>query len=499
MGRPRGFLEIRRSKAEARPVAERVHDWRELDLAPPEPALREQAARCMDCGVPFCMGGVAPEVKTGCPLGNLIPDFNDLVMKGRWAEASAELHATNNLPEVTGRVCPAPCEGSCVLALASVPAEGHRVAPGAVTIKSVEREIADRALADGSALAPRVSAVRSGRRVAVVGSGPAGLACAQQLARLGHAVTVYERDDRVGGLLRYGIPDFKLEKAALDARVRQMTAEGVVFRTGVRVGEDLSGETLRDGHDAVVLCGGAMVARALGVEGAGAEGVVPAMVFLSQQNRRVAGDLVPDRDAVLATGRRVVVLGGGDTGSDCVGTAIRQGARSVTSLELMPRPPDERAADNAWPAWPMVFRSSSSHEEGGAREFGVLTKRVRADAHGRVEALEVVRVARRGGALEEVPGSAHEIACDLLLLAMGFVGSSREGLLAQLGVALDGRGNVVADDHATTAPGVFVAGDMRRGASLVVWAIAEGRRAAARVDGWLARGATPSTRGALGP
>lgn len=489
MGRPRGFLEIRRSKAEARPVAERIHDWREHDLPTADGAVREQAARCMDCGVPFCMGGVAPAMKTGCPLGNLIPDFNDLVMKGRWAEASAALHATNNLPEVTGRVCPAPCEASCVLALGSVPAEGGRVAPGAVTIKSIEREIADRAMADGSALAPRVSAVRSGKRVAVVGSGPAGLACAQQLARRGHDVTVYERDDRVGGLLRYGIPDFKLEKSTLDARVRQMTAEGVAFRTGVRVGEDLSGETLRERHDAVVLCGGAMVARSLEVEGASLEGVVPAMDYLAQQNRRVAGDMVPDRDAVLATGRRVVVLGGGDTGSDCVGTALRQGARSVTSLELMPRLPDERAADNAWPAWPMVFRTSSSHEEGGQRDFGVMTRRVRADARGRVEALEVVRVERRGGALVEVEGSGHDIACELVLLAMGFVGSAREGLLAQLGVAVDARGNVAADDHATTVPGVFVAGDMRRGASLVVWAIAEGRRAAERVDGWLAAGA----------
>jgi len=485
MGRPRGFLEIRRSKAESRPVAVRVHDWKELDLSPPEPAVREQAARCMDCGVPFCMGGVAPAVKTGCPLGNLIPDFNDLVMKGRWEEASAELHETNNFPEVTGRVCPAPCEGSCVLALGSIPAEGGREAPGAVSIKLIEKEIADRAMAQGSALAPRLSVLRSGKRVAVVGSGPAGLACAQQLARLGHDVTVYERDDRVGGLLRYGIPDFKLEKASLDARVKQMSAEGVVFRTGVRVGEDLSGETLRGGCDAVVLCGGAMVPRALEVEGAGAEGVVQAMVYLTQQNRRVAGDMVPDRDAVLATGRRVVVLGGGDTGSDCVGTAIRQGARSVTSLELMPRLPGERAPGNAWPEWPWVFRTSSSHEEGGEREFGVLTKRVRTDAHGRVEALEVVRVERKRGVMTEVAGSEHEIACDLVLLAMGFVGSSREGLLTQLGVAMDGRGNVLADDHATSAPGVFVAGDMRRGASLVVWAIAEGRRAAERVDAWL--------------
>jgi glutamate synthase (NADPH/NADH) small chain len=489
VGRPRGFLEIRRSKADARPVAERINDWREHDLPTTESALREQAARCMDCGVPFCMGSLAPAMKTGCPLGNLIPDFNDLVTKGRWAEASAALHATNNLPEVTGRVCPAPCEASCVLALGSVPVEGGRAAPGAVTIKSIEREIADRALADGSALAPRVSAVRSGKRVAVVGSGPAGLACAQQLARRGHDVTVYERDDRVGGLLRYGIPDFKLEKSMLDARVRQMTAEGVVFRTSVRVGEDLSGETLRARHDAVVLCGGAMVARPLDVEGASLEGVVPAMVYLAQQNRRVADDLVPDRDAVLATGRRVVVLGGGDTGSDCVGTALRQGARSVTSLELMPRLPDERSSDNAWPSWPMVFRTSSSHEEGGQRDFGVMTKRVRADVQGRVEALEVVRVERRDGVLVEVEGSGHDLACELVLLAMGFVGSAREGLLAQLGVTVDARGNVAADDHATTVPGVFVAGDMRRGASLVVWAIAEGRRAAERVDGWLTAGA----------
>ncbi|MEZ4406897.1 MAG: glutamate synthase subunit beta [Polyangiales bacterium] len=334
--------------------------------------------------------------------------------------------------------------------------------------------------------------MRSGKSVGVIGSGPAGLACAQELARAGHDVTVYERDDRIGGLLRYGIPDFKLEKSVLDARLAQMEAEGVRFRAGVNAGVDLTGEQLRATHDALVLCGGAVVPRRLPVPGAEGEGVVPAMVFLTQQNRRVAGEVIDDREAVLATGRRVVVLGGGDTGSDCVGTSLRQGARSVTSLELMARPPELRGEGNPWPEWPMVFRTSSSHEEGGAREYGVLTKRVRRGAAGEVEALEVVEVVRGpDGRFAEVEGTEREIPCELVLLAMGFTGSSREGLLAQLGVALDARDNVVSDDYATTVEGVFAAGDMRRGQSLVVWAIAEGRAAAARVDRWLMeRGAT---------
>lgn len=486
MGRPRGFVEIARVRAPRRPVDERLGDWAEFELALPEPALREQAARCMDCGIPFC--------HQACPLANVIPGWNDLVLAGRWDEASASLHATNNFPEVTGRVCPAPCEASCVLAMDTLPNPAdpvHPTAPGAVTIKQIERQIADRAFDEG--LAPAVCAPRTGRRVAVVGSGPAGLAAAQQLARAGHAVTVYERDARPGGLLRYGIPDFKLEKSVLDRRLAQMEAEGVVFRTGVAVGDDVTGAALRAEYDAVVLCGGAMVARALTVAGADLAGVHPAMDYLSQQNRRVAGEPVGDVP-ILATGRHVVVLGGGDTGSDCVGTALRQGAASVTSLELLPRPPDHRTADNPWPAWPQVFRTSSSHEEGGSRAFGVMTERVLADAAGHVRALACVSVDRVEGRLVPRAGSAVEIPCDLLLLAMGFVGSRGDGVLAQLGVSLDARGNVAAEGYAAKgAPGVFVAGDMRRGASLVVWAIAEGRAAAAACDAWLGRRAAEAT------
>ncbi len=481
MGRPRGFVEIARVRAPRRSVEERLGDWAEFELPLPEPTLREQAARCMDCGIPFC--------HQGCPVSNLIPEWNDLVLAGRWDEASASLHATNNFPEVTGRVCPAPCEASCVLALDTVPDANdpvHRTAPGAVTIKQIERQIADHALGEG--LVPGPCAPASGRKVAVVGSGPAGLAAAQQLARAGHAVTVFERDPRVGGLLRYGIPDFKLEKWVIDRRVAQMEAEGVVFRTGVTVGEDLPGERLRAEFDAVLLCGGAMVARALTVPGADLEGVHPAMDFLVQQNRRGAGDPVEGPE-IVATGRHVVILGGGDTGSDCVGTSLRQGAASVTSFELMPRPGDRRAADNPWPAWPWVFRTSSSHEEGGTRDFGIETRALLGDAAGRVRALSCVRLDRVEGRLVARPGSAFEVPCDLVLLAMGFVGSRAEGVVSQLGLGLDGRGNVAAEGYAAKgAPGVFVAGDMRRGASLVVWAIAEGRAAAKAVDGWLRGG-----------
>jgi glutamate synthase (NADPH/NADH) small chain len=463
MGKLRGFLEIRRQKSGARPIAERVHDWREFELELPEPELRDQAARCMDCGIPYC--------HEGCPLGNLIPEWNDLVYAGRWAEASASLHATNNFPEITGRVCPAPCEASCVLNLTGEP----------VTIKHVERSIAERSFSEGW-LSPRVAAP-TGKKVVVVGSGPAGLAAAQELARRGHAVTVLEKADRPGGLLRYGIPDFKLEKEILDRRLAQLTAEGVVFRCGVHAGVDVTGDALRAEYDAVVLCGGAERPRDLPVPGRELEGVHFAMEFLTQQNRRGAGLPVDGKD-ILATGKRVIVLGGGDTGSDCIGTSHRQGARSVLSLELLPRPPDVRADTNPWPAWPLIYRTSSSHEEGGERDFGVMTTRV-LGMDGRVVALEACRVDLGAKGPVPRPGTTMEIPCDLLLLAMGFLGPRTGDVITQLGCALDARGNVATKAGATSVPGVFAAGDMARGQSLVVWAIAEGRRVAATVNKFL--------------
>ena len=478
MGKLRGFLEIKREKNRYRPLGERVKDYREVELGMPEPRIREQAARCMDCGIPFC--------HTGCPLGNLIPDWNDLVYNGHWEQAVAALHSTNNFPEITGRICPAPCEASCVLSLEASP----------VTIKSVERAIADRAIENGW-IRPQPAPVHTGRTVAVIGSGPAGLAAAQQLARKGHRVTVFEKADRVGGLLRYGIPDFKLDKEHLDRRVRQMEAEGVVFKTGVHAGVDVCGDELRAKYDAVVLCGGAMRPRDLEVPGRSLRGVHFAMEFLTQQNRRVAGDLVPREGEILATGKRIVVLGGGDTGSDCVGTCHRQGASSVTSFELLPRPPDERAPTNPWPAWPLIFRSSSSHDEGGTREFAVMTKRLIGIE--RVEALEACRVSFSSGKLQEIPGTAFQLPCELVLLAMGFLGPVREGLLEQLGVRLDARGNVAVTQGHTSVPGVFAAGDMARGQSLVVWAIAEGRRVAKSVDTWLNQRAHRAVRAEAAP
>ncbi len=470
MGKTTGFLDYARQDPEKDPVDARLGHFREFERRPRLEVIREQAGRCMNCGVPFC--------HTGCPLGNRIPDWNDLVHGDRWRAALAQLHATNNFPEVTGRVCPAPCEAACVVHIHDAP----------VAIKSVEREIADRAIAEGW-IEPRRPEQRSGRKVAIVGSGPAGLACAQQLARAGHDVTVLERSDRIGGLLRYGIPDFKLEKGVIDARMAQMREEGVSFRTNVEVGRQVSLEALRATHDAVVLATGATKPRDLPIPGRELEGVHFAMDFLPQQNRVVAGDEVDSQ--ISARGRRVVILGGGDTGSDCLGTSLRQGAESVVQIELLPRPPDDPAPESPWPLWPLVYRTSSSQEEGGEREFAVLTKRFVADQAGRVAALEAVRVEWVSGpdgrrSPREIEGSAFEIPCDLVLLAMGFVGPEPH---AWEGVALatDARGNVGADTDywLTSAPGVFACGDVRRGQSLVVWAIWEGREAARAVDAYL--------------
>ncbi|MGE0858187.1 MAG: glutamate synthase subunit beta [Gammaproteobacteria bacterium] len=471
MAKPTGFLEARRAKQPYRPVTERLRDWRQV-MAPFAPEhLNTQAARCMDCGIPFC--------HQGCPLGNLIPDWNDLVWRDRWQDAIERLHATNNFPEFTGTLCPAPCEGSCVLGVNDDP----------VTIKAVELAIIDRAFEEGW-VKPQPPSVETGKRVAVVGSGPAGLAAAQQLRRAGHQVTVYERADRIGGLLRYGIPEFKMEKRVLDRRLEQMRAEGVVFHAGINVGVDLEIAELRSQHDAVVLTGGATVARDLPVPGRELGGIHQAMEFLTLQNRRCEGDDIPDSEFISAEGKHVVIIGGGDTGADCLGTSHRQGAKSVTSLEIMPKPPGGRAADNPWPEWPRIYRVASAHEEGGERVYAVSTKRFVDDGQGRVRALELtdVEVKSVDGRMQfvEVPDSNREIPADLVFLAMGFVGPERPGLLDGLGVALDARGNVTRDkDWMTSVPGVFTAGDMQRGQSLIVWAIAEGRAAAAGVDRFL--------------
>ncbi|MCC6645934.1 MAG: glutamate synthase subunit beta [Polyangiaceae bacterium] len=465
MGDPRGFLQIGRKKGASRDVAARVGDFREFEATLPEDALREQASRCMDCGIPFC--------HKGCPLGNLIPEWNDHVYRGRMEDAFEALLATNNFPEVTGRVCPAPCEAACVLNIEKQP----------VTIKEVERFLGER-INCGEALAPRPAALRKQARVAVVGSGPAGLAAAQQLARKGYEVTVFERSDRIGGLLRYGIPDFKLEKDVIDRRIGQMQAEGVAFRAGVEAGVHVTARELRQEHDAILLAVGASEPRDLTVEGRHLRGVHPAMEFLTQANKKAAGDAVLGQ--IVATGKNVIILGGGDTGSDCLGTSHRQRAKSVTQLELMPAPPGERAPSNPWPEWPLVFRTSSSQEEGGVRDFAVQTKRLLGDDRGQVRALEAARVELRAGRLVEIEGSTFAIPCELVLLAMGFTGvEKKHPLLAQLGVALDARTNVAHSAFATGVEGVFVAGDAARGASLVVWAIAEGRRAADEIDRYL--------------
>jgi glutamate synthase (NADPH/NADH) small chain len=466
VGKVTGFLEFERLDPEKRAIAERVKDWREFELPVVQEAIAKEGARCMDCGIPFC--------NTGCPLGNLIPDWNDHVFKNQPELAIQALHATNNFPEFTGRVCPAPCEAACVLGINDDP----------VSIKLIERTIADRAFAE-KLVVPVLPKIRTGKRVAVIGSGPAGLAAAQQLNRAGHSVTLYERDDRIGGLLTYGIPDFKMEKDLVHRRVKQMTEEGVVFKTGVDVGRSLTGEDLRAQHDAIVLAIGSRKPRDLPVPGRELDGVHFAMDFLTQQNRRVAGDSVPVEGAILATGKNVVVIGGGDTGSDCIGTSHRQGAKSVTNFEIMPRPPDERATSTPWPMWPLMLRTSSSHEEGGSRDFSISTERV-TGSNGRVEKLHCVRVELRDGKFERVAGSEFVLDAELVLLAMGFVHPEHEGIVEQLGVKLDRRGNVAVDPNfMASVPGVFAAGDCERGQSLVVWAIADGRKAARSVDKYL--------------
>jgi glutamate synthase (NADPH) small chain len=471
MGKITGFLEFEREMPPRRPVAERLRDWRELEGKLPEAALQAQGARCMDCGIPFC--------HKGCPLGNIIPDWNDLVYRGRWKEAIDRLHSTNNFPEFTGRICPAPCEEACVLKINS----------DAVTIKQIEKQIIDHAFAEGW-IAPVPPSHRTGKRVAVVGSGPAGLAAAAQLNRAGHTVEVLERADRIGGLLMYGIPDFKLEKWIVERRLQQMRDEGVVFRVNANVGVNVAVDDLRRDYDAIVLAGGATAARDLPIPGRELRGIHYAMDFLPQQNRKVAGDDVPGQ--LLATGKNVVILGGGDTGSDCLGTSNRQGAKQVYQFELLPKPPDTRTADIApWPYWPMVLRSSSSHEEGVQRDWSISTKSFSGDAAGNVRKLHGIRLAWTSGdngrpQMTEVPGSEFEIDCELVLLAMGFLGPERPGMIEQLGVRLDERGNVsVGADYQSSVPGVFACGDMRRGQSLVVWAIWEGREAARGVDAFL--------------
>jgi glutamate synthase (NADPH/NADH) small chain len=467
VGKVTGFMEYARQEPQKRPATERVKDYREFELPVLRDEIKVQGARCMDCGVPFC--------NTGCPLGNLIPDWNDHVYRGDLRAAITSLHSTNNFPEVTGRVCPAPCEASCVLNINDDP----------VAIKLIERSIVDQAWEAGL-IAPRPAQRKTGKTVAVVGSGPAGLAAAQQLGRAGHAVTVLERSDRIGGLLTYGIPDFKMEKNLVHRRVEQIRAEGVEFQTSVDVGVTVSGADVKQQYDAVCLAGGSRKPRDLPAPGREFSGIHFAMEFLEQQNRRGAGDTVPADIAILATGKKVVVIGGGDTGSDCIGTSNRQGAASVTNFEIMPRPPDEPSATTPWPLWPLMLRTSSSHDEGVSRDFAVSTVRFVGGANGRVTGIDCLRVEMKDGRFQPTLGSEFHVEADLVLLAMGFVHPVHEGLLTELGVKLDLRGNVQVDENfMTTIPGVFAAGDMQRGQSLVVWAIADGRKAAAGVDQYL--------------
>jgi glutamate synthase (NADPH/NADH) small chain len=459
-------MEYQRELPQRRPVVERVNDWFEIYTDFPEDKLRTQGARCMDCGVPFC--------HNGCPLNNIIPDWNDLVYRDRWEEAIRRLHSTNNFPEFTGRICPAPCEAACVLGINEP----------AVTIRNIEKSIIEHAWAAGW-IRPEPPVVETGKRVAVVGSGPAGLAAAQQLRRAGHEVTVYEKNEQPGGLLRFGIPNFKLEKHIVERRIEQMVAEGVVFRTNVHVGKSLSVEDLRDQFDVILLAGGSEQPRDLPLPGRELKGVHFAMDFLPQQNRRCSGDDIPEGEEISAAGKRVVIIGGGDTGADCLGTSHRQGAKSVHQFELLPMPPAERAAQTPWPLWPLQLRTESAHEEGGLREWSVSTVAFNGNADGHVTSLSGVRVGPPPK-FEPVAGSEFTLECDLVLLAMGFVGPVRGGMLAQLGVKLDQRGNVATDEcYMSSVPGIFAAGDMRRGQSLVVWAIDEGRKAARAINQYL--------------
>ena len=471
MGKVTGFIEIKRKKHATRPIEERIRDWREVYLPSATADLQAQGARCMDCGIPFC--------HQGCPLGNLIPDWNDLVYRDRWRTAIDRLHATNNFPEFTGRLCPAPCEGSCVLGIND----------DAVTIKDIEVAIIDRAFDEGW-VGPNPPETRTFKKVAVVGSGPAGLAAADQLNRVGHSVTVFERSDRIGGLLRYGIPEFKMEKRVLDRRLAVMEEEGVIFRAGVDVGTDVPVARLRSDFDAIVLAAGAGQPRDLPVPGRELRGIHFAMEYLTLQNRRCEGDVIPNDQFISARGRHVVIIGGGDTGADCLGTVHRHGAKSVTQLELLAQPPVDRAPDNPWPQWPNIFRVSPAHEEGGERLYSVSTQRFVGDDAGRVRALQAtkVEIIRKDGRVhvQPIPGSEFEIQADLVLLAMGFLGPERGALVNDLGLKMTERGNVWRDERwMTSVPGVFAAGDMQRGQSLIVWAIAEGRSAARGVDQYL--------------
>ena len=466
MGKVTGFMEYTRETPERRPAAERINDWFEIYIPFPEDKTRKQGARCMDCGVPFC--------HTGCPLTNIIPDFNDLVFKGRWKEAARVLHSTNNFPEFTGRICPAPCEAACVLGINEPP----------VTIKVIERAIVDRAFDEGW-LHPEPPAVRTGKRVAVVGSGPAGLAAAQQLSRAGHWVTVFEKADRIGGLLRYGIPNFKMEKHLIDRRLKQMEAEGVEFMPNSHVGVNVDVEDMLRDFNAILLAGGAEHARDLKVPGRELKGIHFAMDFLPIQNKVCEGDNISDANRILATDKRVVIIGGGDTGADCLGTSHRHKALSIHQFELLPKPPDERSPSTPWPLWPMQLRIESSHEEGGEREWSVATTGFSGDEHGNVKKLHGVRVSPPPK-FQPIPGTEFTLDVDLVLLAMGFLGPVKSGMIEQLGVELDARGNVkTGHDYHSSKRGVFAAGDMRRGQSLVVWAIAEGRKAARSIDEYL--------------
>lgn len=471
MGKVTGFMEFKRDKQPYRPVAERLKDWKQVMSPWPVAPLKTQASRCMDCGIPFC--------HEGCPLGNLIPDWNDLVYRDQWLEAIERLHATNNFPEFTGTLCPAPCEGACVLGINDDP----------VTIKAVELTIIDKAWENGW-IKPMIPETRTGKKVAVVGSGPAGLAAAQQLCRAGHDVTVFERDDRIGGLLRYGIPEFKMEKQQLDRRLAQLEAEGVSFKPNSHVGINVSVDTLRKDYDAVLLAGGACAPRNLPVPGRDLRGIHFAMDYLSLQNKRCEGDPIDDGRFISAKGKHVIIIGGGDTGADCLGTANRQGAASVHQLEIMPKPPLNRASNNPWPEWPQIYRVASAHEEGVERVYSVSTKRFIDNGKGQVKELELVKVEMKNTdgrvSFQEIPGSEFRLPCDLTLLAMGFSGPEKDGMLDQFGVKLTERGNVARDKNwMTSVGGVFTAGDMQRGQSLIVWAIAEGRSAARGIDIYL--------------